>query len=225
MKICDLKSTTFFSVDDIIFHFVTRFFSFCAHKYTVLLTWPLRVPYIFALKQKIPDSPFAMYTFPRASDVYGTNSSSMSLDDPSHFPPVSLPPPHLLDHVTGSTHELDSVMGHSHSSSNSSGYSSYSSPSYGTTSQMQRSISSHSLQKNNNCVHSLLMLLNDHSVETDISPVRRVFSTGDLHVSFINTENNLNYMLTFIIYSNLFSRFSFRGFIRGNKVIGQWVHW
>ncbi|XP_044483494.1 uncharacterized protein LOC123209484 isoform X2 [Mangifera indica] len=122
-----------------------------------------------------------MYTFPRASDVYGTNSSSMSLDDPSHFPPVSLPPPHLLDHVTGSTHELDSVMGHSHSSSNSSGYSSYSSPSYGTTSQMQRSISSHSLQKNNNCVHSLLMLLNDHSVETDISPVRRVFSTGDLH--------------------------------------------
>ncbi|KAJ0083437.1 hypothetical protein Patl1_30822 [Pistacia atlantica] len=122
-----------------------------------------------------------MYTFPRASDINGTNSSSMSFDDPSHFPPALLPPPHLLDHVTACTHELDSMMGHSHSSSTSSGCSSYSSPSYGTTSQMQRSISSHSLQKNNNCIHSLFMSPNDHFVDMDTSPVRRVFSTGDLH--------------------------------------------
>nr|WED40961.1 CONSTANS-like 3B [Mangifera indica] len=122
-----------------------------------------------------------MYTFPRASDVYGTNSSSVSSDDPSHFPLAPLPSPHLLDHATGCTYEVDSVMVHSHSSSTSSGCSSYSSPSYGTTSQIQRSISSHSLQKNNNRIQSLFLSPNDHSVEMDTSPVRRVFSTGDLH--------------------------------------------
>ncbi|KAJ9188932.1 hypothetical protein P3X46_000282 [Hevea brasiliensis] len=117
-------------------------------------------------------------TFPRADVVLGDHSSSPDSTAASAFMSVSGQfPSHLIipDHLAGV--EVGSTT--------TSGYSSYGSPSSltsgGTTTQqpslIQRSISSHSLEKNGYhchfaCPQDFLVL--------DTSPVRRVFSTGDL---------------------------------------------
>ena len=81
--------------------------------------------------------------------------------------------------------ELGSTVGSHCTSSTASGCSSYGSPSSlvsGSCSvNMQRSISSHSFQKNGYHCH---FASHPHDfLDMDTSPVRRVFSTGDLQVS------------------------------------------
>ncbi|KAK1588058.1 hypothetical protein Q3G72_023774 [Acer saccharum] len=149
-----------------------------------------------------------MYSFSRTSDFYGNNFTS-SFDDvmnPIPFPsPLPPPPPHLhlltpaADHHQLAEFESANMAhcshSHSHSSGSTSGCSGYNSPSYETTttttattqrpSLIQRSISSHSLQKNNNSSYNNNEGLHCHFIneflDMDTSPVRRVFSTGDLH--------------------------------------------
>ncbi|ESR37952.1 CCT domain-containing protein [Citrus sinensis] len=131
-----------------------------------------------------------MYPFPRASDCHNTYSTSYDdvVPAPSHFPssislavPLPLPPHALLappdyHHQRLAVAELESPLYMAHSSS-TSGCSSYGSPSQQPT-LMQRSTSSQSLQNNSGVPP--FMSANEF-LDMDTSPVRRVFSTGDLH--------------------------------------------
>lgn len=118
---------------------------------------------------------------------YNTGSSN---DFSGHFP---LPDVTTPLNFSSFSNEFDSVLAlmkqeFCYTTSNtSSGCSSYGSPSsltsYGTTqisSLMQRSVSSHSLHKN---VSVFQYHQPTEFLDSDSSPVRKVFSTGDLHVS------------------------------------------
>lgn len=121
------------------------------------------------------------------------------INSPSSFSLISAPPPLAIPANNNNDYDslspLKSELGYS-----SSGCSSYSSPtsltsyygsspSYGSSScssnLMQRSISSQSLQKNINEGFMTPMVSSPTGysyIESETSPVRKVFSTGDLQV-------------------------------------------
>ncbi|KAM7522267.1 hypothetical protein LguiA_012169 [Lonicera macranthoides] len=117
--------------------------------------------------------------------AYSSADFLAHFDVPSNFPSAPLPPPPIVipsnefESVTAAV-KLD--FGYA----TSSGCSSYGSPSslasYGTqTSElmMQRSVSSHSLHKHVNAFQQLVSSPTEF-LDSDTSPVRKVFSTGDL---------------------------------------------
>lgn len=148
---------------------------------------------------------YAHTTFPRADFLLGQEPPSPDVTAP--FPSGALPPPQLAHLIIPDQFPTGVDLGSSgggHSASSTSGCSSYSSPnslgSCGGTqrpSYIQRSISSHSLLKNGYHCH---FASPQDFLDMDTSPVRRVFSTGDLPVSLpcykiqvhIHLGHNLN---------------------------------
>lgn len=122
------------------------------------------------------------------SYAYSSADFLAHFDVPSNFPLAPLPPPPLV--IPGNDFEsVTAAVKLDFGYATSSGCSSYGSPSslasYGTqTSElmMQRSVSSHSLHKHVNGFQQLVSSPTEF-LDSDTSPVRKVFSTGDLQVT------------------------------------------
>ena len=119
------------------------------------------------------------------------------LIQPTHLP-LQLPPPQYQDQLAAAAAEVEvdslretlALLSSDGAASNNNGCSSacssYSSPSSvgwsadQRPSLIQRSVSSHSLQKNG--AHRVLSSVSELLDSAETSPVRRVYSTGDLQV-------------------------------------------
>lgn len=103
---------------------------------------------------------------------------------PEALASLPLPPPLVIP--GGSDYDSLSPLKSEINGYSSSEYSSYGSPSsatsYGGINNFQRSISSHSLQKNTDGYYPVVSSPTGF-LDLDCSPVRKVFSAGDLHVS------------------------------------------
>lgn len=130
--------------------------------------------------------------FARAADPLGDEYSQYPAPVLQAPPPLLIQPhdlpflqPHHHDQLAVAA-EADSLALLSSEAGSSSACSSYSSPSSvgwsadQGTSLIQRSVSSHSLQKNG--AHRVLSSVSELLDSAETSPVRRVYSTGDLHV-------------------------------------------
>ncbi|KAG2673626.1 hypothetical protein I3760_13G100700 [Carya illinoinensis] len=139
----------------------------------------------------LPKDSRAMYTppntvFSRAADFSGLSTSQeltlpLALPSAPFLPPNLLLPDHLsaseLDCVPDALRTLNSEVGNSSSCSGCSSYGSPNSLASQGPSFIQRSVSSHSLLKNG---FRQLVSPTREFLDSDESPVRRVFSTGDL---------------------------------------------
>lgn len=147
------------------------------------------IPYVYSTELFPPVGGGGDGHFPFPQLTNNSTSINFSLLN-SAPPPLAIPAVNDYDSLS----PLKSEIGYS-----SSGCSSYSSPTslasyYGSPSHgggasssssnlIQRSISSHSLQKNFEGFSPMVSSPTGCYMDPETSPVRKVFSTGDLHVS------------------------------------------